>query len=80
MSWNFHKLIDNVQIQADVFVLGDILRGCKADQLQAMYELAVDLAKANEDVPAHTAGLFNTLMGKDVNTPLVARTFEIAIR
>lgn len=69
-----------LKFQANVFVLGDILRASKPDQLQAMYELAVDLAKANEDVPAHTAGLFNTLMGKDVNTPLVARNFEIAIR
>lgn len=66
--------------QANASVLGDILRVCNAAQLQAMYDLAVDMAKANEDVPDHIAGVFNALMGKDADTPLVARTFEIAIR
>lgn len=45
-----------------------------------MHETAVALKKENEDVPAHAAQLFNTLLGRDIMMPLEARTFEIALR
>lgn len=35
-----------------------------------MYELAVDLKHADEDVPAHVAEVFNTLMDRAKETPL----------
>lgn len=35
-----------------------------------MYDLAVDLNKTAEGVPAHVAGIFNMVMRKVVGTPL----------
>ncbi|ROV99476.1 hypothetical protein VMCG_06413 [Cytospora schulzeri] len=67
-------------LKANIYVLENILRACEPKQLQAMHELAVALDEANEGVPAHAAGIFNTVLGRDINLPLNARTFEIAIR
>ncbi|KUI68425.1 hypothetical protein VM1G_03691 [Cytospora mali] len=60
--------------------LSALLRSIKPHQLQAMDEFAVALMEADEDVPAYTADVFNSLMGRDTMMPLKVHTFEIVIR
>lgn len=66
--------------QSDASFVADVLRDVTPEHINALYELAVALEKAGQEVPRHIVMLFNSVMGKDPMMPLVVRTFEIAIR
>ncbi|KAK7748732.1 hypothetical protein SLS53_000755 [Cytospora paraplurivora] len=67
-------------LESDVSFVADVLRDITPEHVNALYEFAVGLEKAGEEVPRHIVMLFNTIMGRDLMMPLVVRTFEIAIR